>query len=154
MKRVTTPLAIAAAIAATAAATAINATGAMGQSATLTLQGKQAPASFHYVDQRPKGESSGDTISFSETLFAGNTRVGFSEVSGTLADHKRHDATNLSGTLVLHDGTIVLQGTSLGQAPTQHVAIVGGTGAYTGAHGEDTITSGGTSTTHQLTYTQ
>ena len=63
-------------------------------------------------------------------------------------------ATNLSGTFTLHDGTIVLEGTSLGKAPTQHVAIVGGTGAYADAHGEDTITTGRTGTTHQLTYTQ
>jgi hypothetical protein len=154
MRRITRPLVLAFAIAATAAGTAITANGAPPQATTLTLTGKQVAPSFHYGDQAPRGESSGDTISFSEALYMSGTRVGFSEVTGTLADHKRHDATNLTGTLILHNGTITLQGTSLGQTPTQHVAIVGGTGAYTGAHGEDTITTGPTSTTHVLTYTQ
>lgn len=124
------------------AATAIAAGGRESAAGTLVLVGRQIPSSIHYVDQAPKGESAGDTISFSQTLSAGGKRVGYAEVTGTLLDNERHDADNLTGTLVLQNGTIVLQGTSLGKAPTQHLAVVGGTGAYAGARGEAAITNG------------
>jgi hypothetical protein len=120
----------------------------------MTLRSQQVAKSLRFVDNAPRGESAGDTVSFSENLYVGNTRAGFSEVTGTLVDSKRHDANNLTGTLVLRDGTIALQGTALGQAPTQHVAIVGGTGAYAGARGEATITAGRTFSTEALTFTR
>jgi hypothetical protein len=140
----------AAAIALVGAATAIAGGNQVATTTTLVLQGKQVPSSVHFVDDAPAGESAGDTISFSQTLYANHRHVGFAEVSGTLLDNKRHDADNLTGTLILRDGTIVLQGTSLGKAATQHLAIVGGTGAYADTRGEAVITNGPTLTTMRL----
>ena len=54
--------------------------------------------------------------------------------------------TNRSGT------PLNVAGTSLEHAPTQQVAIVGGTGAYAGARGQVTITTGQTSSTERLTF--
>jgi hypothetical protein len=141
------------------AAVAASAIAASGQpspnnNTTLVLHGTQIPSTFHLVDQPPQGESPGDTISFSENLYAGHRRVGFSEVTGTLLDNKRKDADNITGSLVLRRGTLALQATSLGQAATQHVAIVGGTGTYAGARGQGTITSGRTGDTLRLTFRQ
>jgi hypothetical protein len=133
------------------AATAI-ASGHTLSSTTLTLQSKQVESSLHFVDQAPAGESPGDTLSFSQILYSGQKPVGFAEISGTLLDNKRHDADNLTGTLILPKGTIVVQGTSLGQAATQHLAVVGGTGTYAGAHGQATITSRATFSTLRLTF--
>jgi hypothetical protein len=134
------------------AASAVAAAGGQAPSTTtLTFQGKQNARSAHFVDQAPLGkESPGDTISFSDTLYSAGKPVGFAEVTGTLLDNKRHDADNLSGTLILADGTIVLQGTSLGKAATQHLAVVGGTGAYAGDRGEAVVTSGPKLTTFLL----
>jgi hypothetical protein len=148
-------LTIAAVIATAVGASAITATASTAPAtATLTLHSKQVPGTFHFVDQKPAGESPGDTISFSETLYEGAKRVGFDEITGTLLDNKRHDADNLTGTLILRHGTIVLQGTSLGKTATQHLAITGGTGTYADAHGEATITTKNTTSTLRLTLQQ
>ena len=150
---VASALAAAAAAGIVVAATAIGASGRTSPSTTtLTLQSKQVGSSVHFVDQPPAGESPGDTVSFSQILYSRHKQVGFGEVTGTLLDNKRHDADNLTGTLILHGGTIVLQGTSLGKAATQHLAVVGGTGTYAGAHGEATITTGATLSTLRLTF--
>ncbi len=140
--------------AAVIATSAITASGspAHDTTTTLVLHGRQVPSTFHLVDQPPQSESPGDTISFSENLYARRHRVGFSEVTGTLLDNKRHDADNLTGSLILRRGTLALQGTSLGQAATQHLAIVGGTGAYAGANGQATITTGTTTDTLRLNF--
>jgi hypothetical protein len=153
MRRLTPIITALITVAAIGAATAIAATDTSTQTTTMTLRAQQVAKSLRFVDNAPRGESAGDTVSFSEDLYAGNARVGFSEVTGTLVDSKRHDANNLSGTLIFRDGTIVLQGTGLGQAPTQRVAIVGGTGAYAGARGQATITAGRASSTEQLSFT-
>ena len=153
MQRITSVLTALVTVAAIGATTAIASGGSTSQTTTLTLRSQQVAKSLRFVDNAPRGESAGDTVSFSENLYEGTTRVGFSEVTGTLVDSKRHDANNLTGTLILRNGTIALQGTGLGQAPTQHVAIVGGTGAYAGAHGEATIAAGRGFSTEQLTFT-
>ncbi|MGZ4186084.1 MAG: allene oxide cyclase barrel-like domain-containing protein [Solirubrobacteraceae bacterium] len=156
MQRITSALTALVMVAAIGAATAIastSSTSSTTQITTLTLRSQQVTKSLRFVDNAPRGESAGDTVSFSENLYEGSTRVGFSEVTGTLVDSKRHDANNLTGTLILRGGTIALQGTGLGQAPTQHVAIVGGTGAYAGARGEAAITAGRAFSTEQLTFT-
>jgi hypothetical protein len=133
-----------------AVAAAAVAAGNRAETTYLTFTGVQVASSLHFVDQAPKGESAGDTITFSQVLYKGHRRIGFAEVSGTLLDNARHDADNLTGTLVLTDGTIALQGTSLGTTATQHLAIVGGTGVYAGKHGEAVITNGPKSSTLRL----
>jgi hypothetical protein len=140
-------LTLAAVVAVAIATNAMTASGSTtNTTTTLTLHAKQGARSFHFVDNPPTGESAGDTISFSDTLYKADKRVGFGEVTGTLLDNKRHDADNLTGTLILKNGTIALQGTSLGKARTQHIAITGGTGTYAGAHGQATITATGPAT--------
>jgi hypothetical protein len=133
-----------------AVAAAALAAGSRTSTTSLTFTGVQVASSMHFVDQLPKGESAGDTITFSQVLYTGKRRVGFAEVSGTLLDNSRHDADNLTGTLILENGTIVLQGTSIGTTATQHLAIVGGTGAYAGKRGEAVITNGQRSSTLRL----
>ncbi len=145
-------VAVAAVIVGCAVAATGLAAGGRASTTSLTFTGVQVASSVHFVDQLPKGESAGDTISFSQILYAGRKQVGFAEVSGTLLDNTRHDADNLSGSLVLEDGTIVLQGTSLGTAATQDLAIVGGTGVYAGRHGEAVITNGPKSSTLRLRF--
>jgi hypothetical protein len=143
----TTKAAAAALIVGLAIVAAAVAAGNRASATRLTFTGFQVASSLHFVDQLPKGESAGDTISFSQVLYRGRKQVGYAEVTGTLLDNARHDADNLAGTLVLKDGTIVLQGTSLGTTPTQHLAVVGGTGVYAGKHGEAVITNGPKSST-------
>lgn len=129
---------------ATAAVFATAATSASRQSWTMVFDAQQTAT--HFVDNAPKGESPGDAISFTDTLRQRGAVAGFAEASGTLVDQKR-DANELQGTFDLPNGQIMINGISLGQAPTQTFAIVGGTGRYEGARGTASIRTGAHGTT-------
>jgi hypothetical protein len=142
-----TLIALASALA-SAAVLAATATGAAQKQAwTVVLNARQTAT--HFVDNAPKGESPGDAISFTDTLRQHGAVVGFAEVTGTLVDHGR-DANELQGTIQLAKGQIMIGGISLGQAPTQTFAILGGTGRYEGARGSATIHTGAHATTITL----
>ena len=121
-----------------ATAAMLAATGAAaGRTANpIVLDAKQT--STHFVDNRPRGESSGDTIQFSDVLRRHGRVVGYAEALGTLVDRAR-DIDELQGTIHLRSGEIMITGISIGQTATQTFAIVGGTGSYANAHGTATI---------------
>lgn len=115
------------------------ATAQAAAATTIVLDARQVAT--HFVDNAPKGESPGDTISFTDTLRQHGKNVGFAEVTGTLVDHQR-DADQLQGTIHLAAGDIVIAGISLGQAADQTFAIIGGTGRYATSRGSVTIHTG------------
>lgn len=132
------------AVIASAAIFAATSAGATRTTNAIVLNAKQTATNF--VDNKPKGESPGDTIQFTDALRQHGKVVGYAEVLGALVDHAR-DADELQGTIHLHAGEIMIAGISLGQAATQRFAIVGGTGAYADARGTASIhTSPHTST--------
>jgi hypothetical protein len=134
----TTLLTVAGALAA-GAVLASAATSAPRQSWTMAFDAEQTTTNF--VDNAPKGESPGDTLAFTDTLRRNGAVVGFAEATGTLVDRKR-DANELQGTFDLPGGRVMIGGISIGQAPLQTFAIVGGTGRYEGVRGTATIRNG------------
>jgi hypothetical protein len=139
MKILLTTLAAGAAV---AAATALPATGQEATGArTLTLTSVQAKGGERSIDAPPRGDSVGDRFVFASTLRDGNALAGRME-GDCLAVDLKYEGMQCTLTAVLADGSITLQGASLGKripgasAPSQDVyAITGGTGAYVGASG-------------------
>jgi len=137
-----TLLATLAAGAAVAATMALPATGQQPPSArTLTLTSVQAKGGEHDIDLPPRGQSVGDRFVFASTLRRQAKLVGRME-GDCLAVDLKFEGLQCTLTAVLTDGSITLQGASLGKrlpgatAPAQDVyAITGGTGAYVGATG-------------------
>lgn len=136
-----------AAVVAAAALFAVAGAGATATANAIVLNAKQAET--HFVDNKPKGESPGDTIQFTDVLRQHGHVVGYAEAFGTLVDHAR-DIDELQGTVHLSAGEIMIAGISLGQAATQTFAIVGGTGSYASAHGTATIYTSSRATTITL----
>lgn len=134
------------------AAAAIFAAASAGATPTananaIVLDAKQTAT--HFVDNMPKGESSGDTIQFTDVLRQHGHIVGYAEALGTLVDQAR-DIDELQGTIRLSAGEIMIAGISVGQAATQTFAIVGGTGSYARAHGTASIHTSPHATTIRL----
>ena len=134
------PLAVAvctsAGVAFAADSTAQNHPGARASAPpTGTLQIVLRPQSFHVADLPPKRSgdgppSPGDASIVAYRVFdaAGAKRLGRAQFVCTAVDrHGEHE--QCSGTIALPDGQIATQG------DTDHVAVVGGSGAYAGARG-------------------
>lgn len=121
--------------------------GATPTANAIVLDAKQTAT--HFVDNTPKGESPGDTIQFTDVLRQHGHVVGYAEALGTLVDHAR-DIDELQGTIHLSAGEIMIAGISAGQAATQTLAIVGGTGSYASAHGTASIHTSPRATTITL----
>jgi hypothetical protein len=94
------------------------------------------------VDARPKGTSAGDVFVFSTSLRRSGRPDGRAEFVQTVVD-PRYRGVSMRADLLLSDGTLELQGAGLsrrapgGARPSSQtsMAIVGGTGAYSGAIG-------------------
>jgi hypothetical protein len=128
--------------AAVAAVTALPATGQqVAAPRTLTLTSVTAKGSERAIDAPPKGESVGDAFVFASTLRRGGAMEGRMEGECVAIDLK-YRGMQCTLTAVLADGSITLQGASLGKhlpgatGPAENLySITGGTGAYVGATG-------------------
>lgn len=108
----------------------------------MTLVAKLDRHSMVKVDNGRKGISAGDTIVFSTSLMRDGEADGRAEFVQTVVDPRYH-GISAHADLLLADGTIELQNAGLGaRAPggakpsrQTEMAIVGGTGAYSGAAG-------------------
>lgn len=95
------------------------------------------PQALHVVDAPPAGAaagsvSPGDTaITTYRVLAPGGRRLGRAQLV-CLATDRGGSHQQCSGTIALHDGQLAIQG------DVAHIAIVGGSGAYAGAHGTAT----------------
>ncbi|WP_027482932.1 allene oxide cyclase barrel-like domain-containing protein [Deinococcus pimensis] len=109
-------------------------------SQTLTFDVVTSP--FHLVDVGDKGVSVGDQTVFDDLLFKNGKRVGFDSGACTVTRvaMNERDPFRVScvATYALPGGTIAAQGVMTNN-PTKVLAIVGGTGAYEGAHGQITF---------------
>jgi hypothetical protein len=124
----------------------------------------QAPADFtvtttfndrnvRFVDNPPRRrESPGDVLILPGT-FTG-AKSGSLQVTCTVVNRPRRNRETAlcSGTAILADGQIALQGSIVGDPQAVTVAIVGGTGAYNGAKG--TFSDRQTSETRRRTVSQ
>jgi hypothetical protein len=146
------PIAIAAAL---AAGGAVLVPGSFGQDAAapaaLTLKMAQREAKISFVDVPPRmrgrrsSESPGDTVISRGTLRsdsgarAGRIHAAFVVTGGRSPRTTEH----VTGTVVLADGQITIQGVFANTGSDKDVvAITGGSGRYEGARGSVEITSG------------
>jgi hypothetical protein len=137
MKRIVTLGVICGVAAALAAALAFTSTGrASGTTSYVTKQ-----RAFAQVDVGKKGFSIGDSFIFSEQLLQGGKAVGYDHVVCTHAADWPRSAEHCSGTVTLGASQLILAGDARRGPFT--VAIVGGTGRYTGARGTADIASEG-----------
>lgn len=81
----------------------------------------------------PNGPDIGDLLAFTQTLTRDGRVVGQIHVAAVGVDHKRQ-LSHADGTLVLAGGDIEVAGI-VSPTPTFTLAVVGGTGAYTGETG-------------------
>src|SRR5919201_2313711 len=136
------PTLIVAAASATVAAAVPLHSAAAAPSGSFTLRASLDRHSLVRVDTPPKGTSPGDTIVFSTSLRRAGKSDGRAEFVQTVVD-PRYRGVSMRADLLLADGTLELQGAGLsrqalgGAKPSSEtdMAIVGGTGAYTGASG-------------------
>jgi hypothetical protein len=106
---------------------------------TLTLISADTGQGELYIDAGPKGESAGDTIIFSELLFArarAKKPIGHVEV---VCINTSLNAARCNGTLFLASGKIEAAG-AIHFRKTFRIPVVGGTGAYSGTGGELQVT--------------
>jgi hypothetical protein len=126
---------------ATHAVTSPAATSEPRSGRTISLTAITDRQSVHTEDVRPKGPSMGDQIVWSARLLSNRRVVGRFEAVSTAVD-KRYEGISHRFTLLLADGTIEVSGAGPGRRipglpnqEDQEIAIVGGTGAYSGASG-------------------
>jgi hypothetical protein len=103
---------------------------------TLELVGLDREARFKFVDAPPRRrEGAGDQFLITQRLRdTSNRRVGRVHASFAITPGSRSGAHG-SGTFIVHNGRIVVTGIIDDPGRTDTLAIVGGSGAYTGARG-------------------
>jgi hypothetical protein len=122
-------------------------------SGSFTLVASLDHHSMVRVDQSPKGTSPGDVFVFSTSLRRDGHADGRAEFVQTVVD-RRYRGISMRADLLLADGTLELQGAGLsrrapgGAKPSAEtdMAIVGGTGSYTGASGRVQLVPSGRTT--------
>ena len=115
---------------------------------TVQLVQRNEEAKFHLVDEAPRQTrrqafSPGDTLVTRGPLRStAGERVGRAQMlfvvtraSGQAAD------TQVSGTLILRDGHIVIEGADTAKEDVDTFAIIGGSGRYAGARGTVQLTT-------------
>ena len=133
----TTTMLVAALVAAVVAATA----SANGATVT-TLHLVEKDKAFHFVDNPPAGgerqpPSMGDQFVFtSELLTRSGKHAGMLHATCIVTEGGRNTVSTCYGTFGLRGGQLVAMTTLVGDKKVDHIAIVGGTGAYAGARGE------------------
>ena len=125
------------AVAATAAVAAPATTTAARADTTLSFHVTFRPFEQNYVDIGPAGPGIGDTIVFQDDITDTHAHKvgvegGACTLTAVLTDSFQIHCT---GTISLPDGQIAYQGLA-SNAPVKTLAVVGGTGPYTGARGE------------------
>jgi hypothetical protein len=137
-----TPIALTLVIAVLAAAAfglAHSSAGAAGPT-NLVFTAHDEPGNFAFVDLGAKskqGPDIGDVLAFTQTLVSAGRPTGVVHLAAIGVDHRRH-LTQATGTVVLANGTIAVSG-AVPQSHLFSLAVVGGTGAYAGAHGTLTV---------------
>ena len=140
MKGITLAAAGLAALAAAAVALASTSSHAAG-SAPATIRFYEKPLSEHFTDLGAKGAGAGDTDVATYLLYkepGAAAPFGHSEAVGTLIGPRAADCTS---TIYLPDGKIVGGGAFhfQGNGGSEHLAVLGGTGAYADVRGDVTI---------------
>jgi hypothetical protein len=136
-----TKLSLATAIAVLCAATlgvAFSSAGTAGT--TLRFVAHDQPGNFAFDDlgaKSPQGPDIGDVIAFTQTLSVGGRTAGAVHLGAIGVDHRRH-LTQAMGTVALRNGTINVAGL-VSQSHFFTLAVLGGTGSYTGKHGTLTV---------------
>jgi hypothetical protein len=110
-------------------------------SGVTTIHLVEKDKAFHFVDNRPLGgqntpPSVGDQAAFTTDLLTRSGKhLGMLHATCTVTSGGKHTVMTCMGTFGLKGGQLVGMAT-LGEAKTDRVAIVGGTGIYAGARGE------------------
>ena len=110
---------------------------------TLTLKELDRGSTFVHVrntkPRSPRANEMGDLIAFTNPVVDGSgRRIGKSSVTCTTTTGARNfmrSTLTCLGTLVLRDGTLMLQASLSPAQRTVFGAVTGGTGAYANAHG-------------------
>jgi hypothetical protein len=117
------------------------AVSAKGSSVT-TIRLVEKDKAFHFVDNPPLGgqnraPSMGDQFVFtSELLTRSGKHAGMLYATCTVMSGGKGTVSTCSGTFGLKGGQLAAMTTLVGEAKTDRIAIVGGTGIYAGARGE------------------
>lgn len=115
---------------------------------TLRFVAQDEPGNEAFDDlgtESPDGPDIGDLLAFTQTLTRDGKVVGQLHVAAVGVDHKRH-LSHADGTLVLIGGDIEVAGI-VSPTPTFTLAVIGGTGAYTGETGTLVFDDSGTQQT-------
>lgn len=115
---------------------------------TLVFTARDEPGNFALDDRGSKsthGPDIGDVIAFTQTLTKAGKSAGVLHLAAIGVDHKRN-LTQATGTVVLPRGTVDFAGL-VAQSHLFALAVVGGTGAYLGAHGTLTVSTPAHTTT-------
>lgn len=99
----------------------------------------------HLGTKSPDGPDIGDLLAFTQTLTRDGKAVGQIHVAAVGVDHNRQ-LSHADGTLVLIGGDIEVAGI-VSPTPTFTLAVIGGTGAYTGETGTLVLDYSGTQQT-------
>jgi hypothetical protein len=127
-----------------AGALALVTSGVANAATAITISDKAIQTSFKFIKDTPpkKQINPGDQFSFLETLKQGSKQIGSDKVILTVVSKTQAVA---DGTFTFKTGTLHAHGpvpVNIRPGQTIVVPIVGGTGAYKGAHGTLHVTSG------------
>jgi hypothetical protein len=123
--------------AATGVGTAAGTAGGKTPSGVTTLKLKSKVDRVSAVDNPPAGRSAGDVVVFTEKLFdARGKQVGTDAATCTALFDQR---ALCNGVYILAKGQVMVQLVQPGPTGTYSQAIVGGSGAYSGARGTVTV---------------
>jgi hypothetical protein len=135
-------IAVIAAVAVAAAVIIPISSAPAASSRTFTLQSKLDRSTLHRIDSGKHGNSAGDEFVLATSLSRGGSPAGRALYVQTAVDDRYRGLSQVVQ-LMLPEGTLELQGAGLdrrapglAKPPVEwDYAIVGGTGAYTGASG-------------------
>jgi hypothetical protein len=109
---------------------------------------------FTIVDNGEKGPSAGDMIVDYKDIYDKDNKVKVGETSGYCIWTLAFQVWQCNFTLTLDGGQIMTTGPFFDKADRDAIsAVVGGTGKYAGARGEERLRSRGTSLDYDLTIT-
>jgi len=144
-------LLVAAALAAVVSLCLVGVATAAKSAPGVTFHLVEKDGGFNFVDNKPLGgpnqpPSIGDMFAFTSSLWTkANKRAGSLYASCVVTSGGQHPISQCTGTLALAGGQLALQAMIKDHSGkvADHIAIVGGTGAYEGARGSVTSVSRG-----------
>jgi hypothetical protein len=120
---------------------------------TLELVALDREASFKFIDVPPRRrESAGDQFILNERLRDNSNRPVGRAHAAFVNTPGKPSAAQGSGTFVFGNGQVVVTGVVDERGRTDTMAVVGGSGAYTGARGTLLITEARRTTTFLFTF--